>query len=65
MLPLTPRQLEVLRLLSAGRLRKEIANALNVLHETARNRTCAVLRPLGAHSQLEALALAREGCVVT
>jgi DNA-binding NarL/FixJ family response regulator len=30
MLPLTPRQLEVLRLLAAGRLRKEIANALNV-----------------------------------
>ena len=30
MLPLTTRQLEVLRLLAAGRLRKEIANALNV-----------------------------------
>jgi GAF domain-containing protein len=57
---LTPRQLEVLRLLSGGRSAKEIANALSVSHETARNHIRAVLKILGAHSQLEAVSRARE-----
>jgi GAF domain-containing protein len=56
---LTPRQLEVLTLLSRGRSAKEIANELNVSHETARNHIRAVLRALGAHSQLEAVSRAR------
>jgi GAF domain-containing protein len=56
---LTPRQREVLRLLSGGMSAKEIANALNVSHETARNHIRAVLRALGAHSQLEAVSRAR------
>jgi GAF domain-containing protein len=56
---LTPRQLEVLNLLSEGRSAKEIANALNVSHETARNHIRAILRALGAHSQLEAVSRAR------
>jgi GAF domain-containing protein len=56
---LTPRQLEVLNLLSEGRSAKEIANALNVSHETARNHIRAILRTLGAHSQLEAVSRAR------
>jgi DNA-binding NarL/FixJ family response regulator len=56
---LTPRQLEVLSLLSKGRSAKEIANALKVSHETARNHIRAILRTLGAHSQLEAVSRAR------
>ncbi len=46
-------------LLSIGRSAKEIANALNVSHETARNHIRAVLGALGAHSQLEAVSHAR------
>lgn len=56
---LTARQLEVLGLLSGGRSAKEIANSLSVSHETARNHIRAVLRALGAHSQLEAVSRAR------
>jgi GAF domain-containing protein len=56
---MTPRQLEVLNLLSEGRSAKEIANALNVSHETARNHIRAILRALGSHSQLEAVSRAR------
>jgi GAF domain-containing protein len=56
---LTPRQSEVLRLLSEGSSAKEIANALNVSHETARNHIRAILRALGSHSQLEAVSRAR------
>jgi GAF domain-containing protein len=56
---LTPRQSEVLSLLSEGRSAKEIANALSVSHETARNHIRAILRALGAHSQLEAVSRAR------
>ncbi len=56
---LTQRQHEVLKLLSGGRSAKEIANVLNVSHETARNHIRAVLRALRAHSQLEAVSRAR------
>jgi GAF domain-containing protein len=56
---LTPRQSEVLNLLSEGRSAKEIANALNVSHETARNHIRAILRVFGSHSQLEAVSRAR------
>ena len=56
---LTPRQSEVLYLLSEGRSAKEIASALKVSHETARNHIRAILRALGAHSQLEAVSRAR------
>jgi DNA-binding CsgD family transcriptional regulator len=56
---LTPRQHEVLRLLSEGRGTTEIAATLGVSHETARNHIRAVLVRLGAHSRLEAVALAQ------
>ena len=62
---LTPRQREVLRLLSGGRSAKEIASALNVSHETARNHIRAILRALGAHSQLEAVSRARALGIIT
>jgi PAS domain S-box-containing protein len=57
---LTPRQLEVLRLLSEGRGAKEIGQELYLSQATVRNHIRSLLQALGAHSQLEALAKARE-----
>jgi PAS domain S-box-containing protein len=57
---LTPRQLEVLRLLSEGRSAKEIGQELYLSQATVRNHIRSLLQALGAHSQLEALAKARD-----
>lgn len=57
---LTPRQLEVLRLLSNGKSAKEIGQELYLSQATVRNHIRSLLQALGAHSQLEALAKARE-----
>jgi PAS domain S-box-containing protein len=57
---LTARQLEVLRLLSEGRSAKEIGQELYLSQATVRNHIRSLLQALGAHSQLEALAKARE-----
>jgi PAS domain S-box-containing protein len=56
---LTPRQAEVLRMLEHGRSTDQIADELHLSIETVRNHIRAVLRALGAHSRLEAVALAR------
>ena len=56
---LTPRQNEVLRLLEQGKSTKQIAEELHLSTETVRNHVRHVLRELGAHSRLEAVALAR------
>ena len=50
---LTPRQLEVLRLLAEGLETPQIARRLGVAEETARNHIRALLRATGAHSRLE------------
>jgi len=57
---LTPRQLETLALLADGRSTNEIAEALTISLETARNHIRRLLRALGAHSRLEAVARGRE-----
>jgi PAS domain S-box-containing protein len=57
--PLTARQLEVLRALSAGSSTRQIAESLGISTETVRNYVRAVLRALGAHSRLEAVVEAR------
>src|SRR5215207_401033 len=57
---LTPRQLEVLRLLSEGKSVKEIGKELYLSEATIRNHVRSLLQALGAHSQLEVLAKARE-----
>ena len=57
---LTSRQLEVLRLLSEGRSAREISEELYLSQATVRNHIRSLLQALGAHSQLEALARARE-----
>jgi PAS domain S-box-containing protein len=58
---LTPRQSEVLRMLERGRSTQEIARELHLSPETVRNHVRHVLRALGVHSRLEAVALARKG----
>jgi DNA-binding NarL/FixJ family response regulator len=49
----------VLRLLDAGASTDQIATELTLSKETVRNHIRQVLRALGAHSRLEAVALAR------
>jgi PAS domain S-box-containing protein len=56
---LTPRQAEVLRLLEQGRSTKQIAHDLHLSPETVRNHIRHILRTLGVHSRLEAVAAAR------
>jgi PAS domain S-box-containing protein len=57
---LTPRQLEVLRLLSEGRSAKDIGQELYLSQATVRNHIRSLLQALGSHPQLEALARARD-----
>jgi PAS domain S-box-containing protein len=57
--PLTPRQQEVLELLASGRSTRDIAASLHLSRETVRNHVRDLLRALGAHSRIEALAEAR------
>jgi DNA-binding CsgD family transcriptional regulator len=56
---LSRREAEVLRLLAAGLSTRSIANDLHIAYDTARNHVNALLRRLGAHSRVEAIALAR------
>jgi PAS domain S-box-containing protein len=56
---LTPRQSEVLMMLGEGLSTDQIASMLHLSKETVRNHIRHVLRALGAHSRLEAVAMAR------
>jgi DNA-binding NarL/FixJ family response regulator len=59
---LTSRQNQVLQLLGEGASTEQIAAMLHVSKETVRNHIRHILRALGAHSRLEAVALAhRQG----
>jgi PAS domain S-box-containing protein len=57
---LTPRQAEVLQLLEQGRSTQQIADQLHLSGETVRNHVRGILKALGVHSRLEAVAAARE-----
>jgi two-component system response regulator DesR len=57
-LPLTPRQAEVLDLLERGRTTRQIAAELHLSIDTVRNLVRHILRAVGAHSRLEAVAIA-------
>lgn len=57
---LTRRQYEVLQLLGEGASTDQIAASLHLSRETVRNYVRQVLRALGAHSRLEAVALAHQ-----
>jgi PAS domain S-box-containing protein len=61
---LTPRQGEVLRLLERGYSTDEIASELQLSIETVRNHIRAILRALGVHSRLEAVAVAHREAVL-
>jgi PAS domain S-box-containing protein len=56
---LTPRQVEVLRLLEQGHSTKQIAAELHLSTETVRNHIRRLFRALGVSSRLEAVAAAR------
>lgn len=56
---LTARQIDVLQGLAAGQRVRTIATRLEITETTARNHIAAILRRLGCHSQLEAVAEAR------
>jgi PAS domain S-box-containing protein len=56
---LTPRQVEVLRLLEQGRSTKQIAAELHLSTETVRNHIRRLFRALGVNSRLEAVAAGR------
>jgi PAS domain S-box-containing protein len=56
---LTPRQVEVLRLLEEGRSTKQIAAELHLSTETVRNHIRRLFRALDVNSRLEAVAATR------
>jgi LuxR family maltose regulon positive regulatory protein len=58
--PLTDRELEVLRLLAAGRPNREIAAALVVTLETVKKHVSHIFDKLGAANRTEAVVRARE-----
>jgi two-component system, NarL family, nitrate/nitrite response regulator NarL len=58
---LTPRETEVLRRIAAGQDTKTMVREMNVTTETLRTYVKTVLAKLGAHSRLEAAALASLG----
>jgi DNA-binding NarL/FixJ family response regulator len=61
---LTTREIDVLRLLAAGRTTPDIAADLFVSAHTVRNHISSILSKLGAHSKLEAVAVAtRDGVI--
>src|SRR6266581_5912877 len=63
--PLTSRELEVLRLLAGGTSTTAAAESLGISTATLRAHVQAVLRKLGAHSRLEAVAEAARLGLVT
>ena len=56
---LTPRQSEILRLLERGHSTAQMARELHLSVETVRNHVAALLRALGVHSRVEAVAYGR------
>jgi DNA-binding NarL/FixJ family response regulator len=55
---ITPREAEVLRLLSCGMTNRAIADTLSISPTTVRNHIEHLLSKLGAHSKLEAVVTA-------
>ena len=63
-LPLTPRELEVLRLLATGRSNAEIAGELFVSPETVKSHVAEILRKLQLRDRVQAVVFAFENGVV-
>ena len=58
--PLTDRELEVLRLIAAGKRNREIARDLVVTLDTAKKHVSHIFAKLGAANRTEAVAQARD-----
>jgi len=58
--PLTPREVEILRLVAAGMSNREIANALDVAEGTVKNHTSSILSKLGVRDRTRAVLKALE-----
>jgi DNA-binding CsgD family transcriptional regulator len=61
---LTPRQYEVLQLLSGGATTDEMAQILHLSKETIRNHVQSLLRRLDAKTRVEAIAIARRDALL-
>lgn len=61
---LTPRENEVLRLMAAGLVNKEIAGRLGISDHTAKFHVASVLQKLGASSRAEAVAIGMRGGLI-
>jgi len=57
---LTPRELEVLNLITQGKLNKHIADELGIALSTVKNYVTSILRKLGAYNRAHAVILAQE-----
>ena len=57
---ITSRELEVLRLLARGKSTSAISGGLHVAPATTRNHIQSIMIKLGAHTRLEAVAIARQ-----
>lgn len=55
---LTPKEIEVLRLISAGNANKEIAAQLSISEETVKSRVKNILDELGAKDRTHAVTIA-------
>lgn len=62
---LTPRQAEVLRLLTRGRSTNQMADELHLSVETVRNHIRHLMQALDVHTRLEAVAVARRDHLVS
>ncbi len=58
--PLTPAEMDVLRMVTAGKSNKEIANARKRSEETVKRQVASLYRKLGVENRTSAVAVARE-----
>jgi len=62
---LTPRELEIVRLLAAGKKNKDVASLLQISVKTAETHRAHILRKLGIHSICEIVLYAVRHKIIT